>query len=227
MIAVTAVDEHDKLLSVANQGPHIALAAPGVNVIEVGPRGTYNLTTGTSVASAHVSGVAALILERNPKIDVTTLENVLYSTAKDLGAPGRDSEFGYGLVDPYRALEAAEAPDVKASTAARLNLAPRTARSCRSSQLLLPTDRGSHRGGRRRRPQSPHRRRRLQRQPRPKLRLRRQPHRRLRPPKRRRRPKRPTPIRRRVPRNVTCRRPLPNPSRRQSRSQSGRAAQFQ
>ncbi len=118
VIAVTAVDEHDKLLSVANQGPHIALAAPGVNVIEVGPRGTYNLTTGTSVASAHVSGVAALILERNPKIDVATLENVLYSTAKDLGAPGRDSEFGYGLVDPYRALEAAEAPDLKVATAA-------------------------------------------------------------------------------------------------------------
>ncbi len=118
VIAVTAVDEHDKLLSVANQGPHIALAAPGVNVIEVGPRGTYNLTTGTSVASAHVSGVVALILERNPKIDVATLENVLYSTAKDLGAPGRDSEFGYGLVDPYRALEAAEAPDLKVASAA-------------------------------------------------------------------------------------------------------------
>jgi subtilisin family serine protease len=118
VIAVTAVDEHDKLLSVANQGPHIALAAPGVNVIEVGPRGTYNLTTGTSVASAHVSGVAALILERNPKIDVATLENVLYSTAKDLGAPGRDSEYGYGLVDPYRALEAAEAPDLKVANAA-------------------------------------------------------------------------------------------------------------
>ncbi len=118
VIAVTAVDEHDKLLSVANQGPHIALAAPGVNVIEVGPRGTYNLTTGTSVASAHVSGVAALILERNPKIDVATLENVLYSTAKDLGAPGRDSEYGYGLVDPYRALEAADAPDLKVANAA-------------------------------------------------------------------------------------------------------------
>jgi hypothetical protein len=118
VIAVTAVDEHDKLLSVANQGPHIALAAPGVNVIEVGPRGTYNLTTGTSVASAHVSGVVALILERNPKIDVATLENVLYSTAKDLGAPGRDSEYGYGLVDPYRALEAAEAPDLKVANAA-------------------------------------------------------------------------------------------------------------
>jgi hypothetical protein len=109
VIAVTAVDEADKLLPQANQGPHIALAAPGVNVLEAAPRATYNFTTGTSVAAAHVSGVAALILERNPGIDLATLENALFSTAKDLGAPGRDSMFGYGLVDPYRALNALEA----------------------------------------------------------------------------------------------------------------------
>ena len=60
MIAVTAVDENDKLLPQANQGPHIALAAPGVNVLETAPRGHYDFTTGTSVAAAHVSGVAAL-----------------------------------------------------------------------------------------------------------------------------------------------------------------------
>ena len=111
VIAVTAVDEHDALLPQANQGPHIALAAPGVAVLETAPHGTYNLTTGTSVATAHVSGVAALIIERNPAIDVATLENLLFSTAKDLGPPGRDSQFGYGLVDPYRALTTA--PDAK------------------------------------------------------------------------------------------------------------------
>ena len=109
VIAVTAVDENDKVMPQANQGPHIALAAPGVNVLEAAPRATYNFTTGTSVAAAHVSGVAALILERYPAIDVATLEEVLFSTANDLGAPGRDSMFGYGLVDPYRALNALEA----------------------------------------------------------------------------------------------------------------------
>jgi len=112
VIAVTAIDENDKLMSQANQGPHVALAAPGVNVLEAAPRATYNFTTGTSVAAAHVSGVVALILERNPAIDVATLEEVLFSTAKDLGAPGRDSLFGYGLVDPYRALNALEAKAV-------------------------------------------------------------------------------------------------------------------
>src|SRR5262249_17850551 len=109
VIAVTAVDANDKLMPQANQGPHVALAAPGVNVIEAAPHATYNFTTGTSVATAHVSGVAALILERTPGIDPATLEAARCSTAKELRAPGRDSMFGYGLVDPYRALNALEA----------------------------------------------------------------------------------------------------------------------
>ncbi len=109
VIAVTAVDQNENILPQANQGPHIALAAPGVNVLEAVPHASYGFTTGTSVAAAHVSGVAALILERNPAIDTATLEDVLFSTARDLGAPGRDSQFGFGLVDPYRALTAMEA----------------------------------------------------------------------------------------------------------------------
>jgi hypothetical protein len=109
VIAVTAVDENDKLLPQANQGPHIALAAPGVNVLEPAPGGTYGYTTGTSVATALVSGVAALIIERDPNIDIATLEEVLYSSARDLGPKGRDSQFGFGLVDPLHALDALEA----------------------------------------------------------------------------------------------------------------------
>jgi hypothetical protein len=106
VIAVTAVDENDKLLPQANQGPHIALSAPGVNVLETAPNASYEFTTGTSVATAHVSGVAALIIERDPTIDVAALEELLYSTARDLGPKGRDSQFGFGLVDPLRALNA-------------------------------------------------------------------------------------------------------------------------
>jgi hypothetical protein len=109
VIAVTAVDENDKLLPQANQGPHIALAAPGVNILEPAPGAAYGFTTGTSVATAHVSGVAALIIERDPAIDVAMLEELLYSTARDLGPKGRDSQFGYGLVDPLHALNSLEA----------------------------------------------------------------------------------------------------------------------
>jgi subtilisin family serine protease len=109
VIAVTAIDENDKLLPQANQGPHVALSAPGVNILETAPNASYGFTTGTSVATAHVSGVAALIIERDPAIDVATLEELLYSTARDLGAKGRDSQFGFGLVDPLRALSSLDA----------------------------------------------------------------------------------------------------------------------
>ena len=109
MTAVTAVDQDDQLLPIANRGPHIALAAPGVDVLEATPRGRYSFDTGTSVAAAHVSGVAALILERDPKMEVATLEAILFSTARHLGRSGRNTEFGFGLVDPYRAVSTAAA----------------------------------------------------------------------------------------------------------------------
>ncbi|MBO0758691.1 MAG: S8 family serine peptidase, partial [Bradyrhizobiaceae bacterium] len=82
VIAVTATDEHDAIFAQANQGPYVAIAAPGVNVLEPAPSGGYQIVTGTSVAAAHVSGVAALLLERNPNISVDALRNILQSTAK-------------------------------------------------------------------------------------------------------------------------------------------------
>jgi subtilisin family serine protease len=133
VIAVTAVDDKDKLMPQANQGPHVALAAPGVNVIEAAPRATYNFTTGTSVAAAHVSGVAALILERSPGIDVASVEEILFSTARDLGPPGRDPQFGYGLVDPYHALTALDDKAI-----ARSRPAPETTASANPRQLTGP-----------------------------------------------------------------------------------------
>jgi subtilisin family serine protease len=105
---VTAIDARDKLLPQANQGTHIALAAPGVDIVEPAANAEYQVVTGTSVAAAHVSGVAALIIERKPDIDFAALEKLLFSTANDLGRKGRDSQFGFGLVDPYRALSALE-----------------------------------------------------------------------------------------------------------------------
>jgi hypothetical protein len=115
VIAVTATDEHDAIFAQANQGPYVAIAAPGVNVLEPAPSGGYQIVTGTSVAAAHVSGVAALLLERNPNISVDALRNILQSTAKHLAAKGRDDEFGWGLIDPYRALQTEDATEPMAA----------------------------------------------------------------------------------------------------------------
>jgi hypothetical protein len=109
VIAVTATDVNDKLFDHANRGPQVAIAAPGVDILEPAPNAGYQLTTGTSVAAAHVSGVAALLIERNPSIDVATVHEILTSSAKtlapsSLGPNGRDDQFGWGLVDPAQAL---------------------------------------------------------------------------------------------------------------------------
>ena len=60
VIAVTATDSNDELFSGANRGDYIAVAAPGVDILAPAPDGTYQFTTGTSVASAEVSGVRGL-----------------------------------------------------------------------------------------------------------------------------------------------------------------------
>ena len=104
VIAVTAVDQNDRLFASANQGPHIAVAAPGVDILEPAPNASYQVTTGTSVAAAHVSGIAALMIERNSSLDPDAIHEILTSSAKSLGPKGRDDQFGWGLVDPTRAL---------------------------------------------------------------------------------------------------------------------------
>jgi subtilisin family serine protease len=104
VIAVTATDERDRLFAQSVRGPHVALAAPGVDIVVPAPNKEYQFTTGTSVAAAHVSGVAALLIERHPEVDADTVFEVLTSSARRLDPKGRDDEFGWGLVDPSNAL---------------------------------------------------------------------------------------------------------------------------
>ena len=110
VIAVTATDVNDALLPQANRGAHISVAAPGVDVLVPAPNAQYQLTTGTSVAAAEVSGVIALMLERKPDATPDAIRRALEATAKDLGTRGRDDDFGWGLVDPYLAMLALDNP---------------------------------------------------------------------------------------------------------------------
>jgi hypothetical protein len=108
VIAVTATDVDDALFSGANRGDYVAVAAPGVDILAPAPEGAYQLTTGTSVASAEVSGVAALLIERNPSLTPADVRRILMSTAKDLGPKGKDRDFGAGLVNALQAVMAAK-----------------------------------------------------------------------------------------------------------------------
>jgi subtilisin family serine protease len=104
VIAVTATDQNDKLFPGANRGRYIAVSAPGVDILVPAPDSTYQLTTGTSVATAHVSGIIALMLERNPKLTPADVRRILVASATRLGP---NDQFGAGLVDPAKALQLA------------------------------------------------------------------------------------------------------------------------
>jgi filamentous hemagglutinin family protein len=107
VIAVTATDVDDKLFAGANRGKYISVAAPGVDILVPAPEGSYQVTTGTSVAAAEVSGIVALLLERNPKLTPADIRRILTSSAKRLGPGDHDDNFGSGLVDPLKALQLA------------------------------------------------------------------------------------------------------------------------
>jgi subtilisin family serine protease len=105
VIAVTAHDSADHLYSHANHGAYIAVAAPGVDILVPILKRGHMFMSGTSMSSAYVAGIMALLLERTPNLSPERAKRILMETADDLGAPGRDDEFGAGRVDAPAALE--------------------------------------------------------------------------------------------------------------------------
>lgn len=103
VIAVTATDSEDQVYKGANRGKYIAVAAPGVDILVPAPERNYELSTGTSVAAAHVSGVAALLLARNPSLNPDNVRQILTDSARSMGPKGLD-EYGAGLTDAYKAV---------------------------------------------------------------------------------------------------------------------------
>jgi subtilisin family serine protease len=140
VIGVTAVDENDRLYDGANVGAQVAVAAPGVDIMVPAPAGAYQLTTGTSVAAAHVSGVAALLLEKHPEADAQTILEVLTSSATRLGNK-RDDKLGWGLVDPLAALAELDnrTTDMKVAAPAAAPSPPRAQAAAPGSQTTAAT----------------------------------------------------------------------------------------
>ncbi|HMB48888.1 MAG TPA: S8 family serine peptidase, partial [Afifellaceae bacterium] len=109
VIAVTATDQSDGLYAFANRGSYVFIAAPGVDILTTAPGGKYELVSGTSIAAAHVTGVIALMLERNPELDAAMVSQLLLKSSVDLGPAGMDTQFGAGLIDAFSAVRFGEA----------------------------------------------------------------------------------------------------------------------
>ncbi len=121
-ISVSATDYNDNRASYSNYGTTIDIAAPGGDsgdnngdgyddmVLQntIGSNGDgYYFMAGTSMAAPHVAGVAALVKSANSSLSNSDIKNILYNTATDIGAAGKDNQFGYGLVNAYAAVQAA------------------------------------------------------------------------------------------------------------------------
>ena len=107
MITVSATDQYDSLASFSSWGPMVDVAAPGVTVQTTLWNSGYGWGTGTSFSTPVVAGTVALIMSANPALTPDQIENVLFSTATNLGATGYDYYFGWGRVNAAAAVLAA------------------------------------------------------------------------------------------------------------------------
>lgn len=105
--------------SFSSRGYQVDIAAPGSNIVAARSKGAvidlgnsatppqdmpfYMAISGTSMSQPHVAGVAALVLQAAPKLTAPQVEELLERTATDLGDPGKDKSYGYGMVNAFKA----------------------------------------------------------------------------------------------------------------------------
>lgn len=119
-ITVTATDGADAIAYFASRGPSPIkdpdgqyyfkpdIAAPGNDIVSVGPGTKYWHLSGTSMATPAISGVVALLLQKYPNLTQAQVKSLLVDTAKDIGAKGPDHEAGHGLVNAVAAMQLAD-----------------------------------------------------------------------------------------------------------------------
>jgi thermitase len=104
VLAVGATNYNDEIAYYSNYGSALDVAAPGDQVYSTLPGGTYGHESGTSMASPHVAGLAALLFSYMPSLSNTQVSNIIEETADDFGAAGWDQFYGYGRINVGRAL---------------------------------------------------------------------------------------------------------------------------
>ncbi|WP_435821880.1 S8 family serine peptidase [Micromonospora taraxaci] len=127
VIAVGGVDRAGQHAAISVTGPEIDVVAPAVDIYSTSYGGKYSKGTGTSSATAIVAGAAALIRSKYPYLPAREVAHRLTATAIDKGPPGRDDEYGYGVIDLVAALTADVPPLGFESVSAPAGAAPSTA----------------------------------------------------------------------------------------------------
>lgn len=111
VVAVGATDDIDRVAWFSSRGPSTwtsetkpTIAAPGMQILSSLPGGVYGYYNGTSMASPHIAGLAALLLSADPSLDKIDLTAILTSTAHPTGASAPNNDSGWGRADAYDAL---------------------------------------------------------------------------------------------------------------------------
>ncbi len=110
---VGAVDASSGIASFSSRGPSACgglfptVVAPGVSILTAGLTfglpGGYTYVSGTSFSAPHLSGAMALLMSAFPYLDISAMEKAVIDSARDLGAPGVDNDYGYGMLDAFNA----------------------------------------------------------------------------------------------------------------------------
>ncbi|MEU7995701.1 type VII secretion-associated serine protease mycosin [Micromonospora sp. NPDC049060] len=106
VIAVGGIDQAGQHAAISTTGAEVDLAAPAVDIYSTSVGGKYRKATGTSGATAIVAGAVALIRSKYPYLPASEVAHRLTATAIDKGPPGRDDEYGHGVIDLVAALTA-------------------------------------------------------------------------------------------------------------------------
>lgn len=119
-IGVSATDSSNTIASFSNRGSYVSLAAPGVSILSDFPTSTVATMSGTSMATPYASGSAADALSAlrttSPRATGRDIVDVLQQSATDLGVAGRDTSYGFGLVNPAAAVNRVTAPSPTPTT---------------------------------------------------------------------------------------------------------------
>ncbi|WBB57412.1 type VII secretion-associated serine protease mycosin [Verrucosispora sp. WMMD573] len=106
VIAVGGIDRRGSIAEISTIGSSVDIAAPAVDIFSTSIRSRYRKGTGTSGAAAIVAGAAALVRAKYPYLPADEVAHRLTATAIDKGPPGRDDQYGYGVIDLVAALTA-------------------------------------------------------------------------------------------------------------------------
>jgi thermitase len=102
-LAVAATDENDARASFSQYAPD-GVAAPGVSILSSLPGNNYESWSGTSMATPHVAGLAALLFSQNPNRTNRRVREIIQGTTDDIGTAGKDPIFGYGRINASKAV---------------------------------------------------------------------------------------------------------------------------